>query len=102
MIFHKSICIMAALANAPTGLTAAQVASRAGGYDWRMTKGQAERLLKHLVLDKYVTTERVKYRQNMDRILYHMTPTAATMFEALAEEYRMMEKQLQLPEGQAV
>lgn len=97
MIFHRSICVLAVLANSPTGATAGEIANRAGGYDWRMSKGQAERLLKQLVLDKYVRRERVAYRPGMDKILYHMTPTAASMFDALASEYAQMEKQMELP-----
>lgn len=101
MVFHRSVCIMAVLVNSPTGASAGAIANRAGGYDWRMSKGQAERLLNHMVQDGYVVKERIAYRPNMDKVLYHATKIGVDMFRALVSDYDNMEKQLTMEmEGQ--
>ena len=94
MSFHRSLCIMAVLANSPTGASAGMIAKRAGGNKWSISKGQAERLLKNLVMDGYVMRERVAYRPGIDKVLYHMTEQALQAFSALTQDYIEMEKQL--------
>src|SRR5688572_7874865 len=97
MDFHNSMSIMAALANSPCGLNASGIVNRVGAYGCKLSKRQVERLLKHLELDKYVLHEKVKYRANIDIKLYHMTAAAWSLFDAIATEYEVSEKQLELP-----
>lgn len=97
MMFHRSLWILAALAQAPTGLTSGQLVNRVGGFNFRITKGQVETCLKHLILDKYVRVEKVAHRPNMEKHIYHIKPVAIEALRAIANDYDNREKQVALP-----
>lgn len=96
MEFSRYICVMAALAEMPTGGSAGHVARRAGGYGCILSKGQTERVLKKLESEGYVTSERVKYRTGIDRILYHVTKQTVVAIIHLNDSFNSMEIQLAL------
>lgn len=99
MVFHRSLCVLAVLANSPTGASAGNVAKRVGGYGCNLSKGQVARILKELVKDGYAISRREKYRPDIDTVLYTMTELAASAFSSIAREYSENEKQLTLPKA---
>lgn len=96
MSFHRSLCVLAVLANSAVGASAGNITKRVGGYGCKLSKGQVERTLKALVDEGYVMARREKYRPGIDIIYYHLTELAAQAFIELTRDYSEKLKQLEI------
>lgn len=97
MRFHRFICILYVLCESETGATAGHIASRAGAYGCKLSKGQVETCLKQLVSDGYVVKEIVRYRPNMDKNVYYIDPATVEGFRAIVQTYAATMKKMLLP-----
>jgi len=108
MLFHRSLCILSALAEMPTGATVGMLEVKLGqhlvqgrGVACRMTRSQISTCIKHLELDGYVFHEAVKYRDNMDKKLYFVTWETATELVTIGNALLMAYRQLTLPSSES-
>lgn len=88
-MFTDIIAILDILARAETGVTVGKIQKEAA---W-LTRGQAERILKSLIADNYVTVEKVPYRNSVMMNLYHITATAVNSCRMVTSGYERRMKQ---------
>lgn len=103
MQFHHGMCVLAVLAESPVGRSVGELEEQiikryfaSALLGCKMTRSQVSSCVKNLKKEGYVTSEKVAYRPNMDKVIYRITDEVAVAFAGILESYNDMEKQLSL------
>lgn len=98
-MFTDLIVIVDILARSETGATVGQIQKQ---VTW-LQRGQIERLLKSLITDNYVIVEKLPYRRNIHKNVYHITETTVNACRMITNGYdRRMKQQksnMNMPES---
>lgn len=92
-MFTRYIAILEALTMSPAGATIGQVEKLCLQY----TRSQIQRTLKELITDKFVCSEKVFYRKNIDKVVYHIEERAVEYCNYIVTKYDTNLHQKKLP-----
>lgn len=92
-MFTRYIAVLEVLAKSPAGATVGQVQK----WNVHLSRGQIERAMRDLIAEGHVRTERVPYRANVMKNVYHIEERAVEYCEYVVKGYDATAHQKTLP-----